>query len=487
MGKIKIVEGRFTEECVTQSNLTENQLKFPAIKEVMQYAEPRQLSTLIVSGFGKTNQSLGKVKSRLGVIPEGKLIGDSEYRYAVQGRIQQSSTIVSQVGASTSAGVFSLRMRDNYLTPGMNTLFHTGLQARVQGLPTGAPGNYVYNFQTVDGTVFDWATHVAPQSGEKTCFGSYSSFPEKSRTGYARTHSPEMFTNHLTIQRKTVGISGSAMSDVVWVHYGATKGWYFKVEREARYQFMMEDEYQKWFGKSSMKNADGTRRTQSRIIDPETGLPVIQGDGLIEQIDGINTLEGSGTNGEATIDDINDMMTTLEKRSNKYEGKVWYVVTGTDGFATAQRLFREVGADVYNMTYNLNNTGNAGGKEEAIGSNFLRYNVNGNQIVLVKHTLFDDEERFTERGSDGKILQSSMMVFLDMTSGADGTPNIEILGKGAFNVNRTMVDKYLNGLTGANLGNVVSGVDALEYHMLKDNGIFIYNTRSCGIIRKANV
>ena len=486
MSKIKVVEGRFTDECVLQNNLTENQLKFPAIKEVIQHAEQRQLSTLIVSGFGKTDQSIGQIKSKLGTIPKDKLIGDTAYKYAVQGRIQQASVILGQVGASEVGGVFSLRMRDNYLTPGMVARFYDGTHARVQGLPTGSEGNWVYNFQTLDGSTFDFATSVSPQNGTKTCFGSYSTFPEKSKTGYGRTHAPEMFVNHLTIQRKTIAISGSAASDVIWVHYGETRGWYFKIERDAKLQMMMEDEYQKWFGTSTMKNTDGTLKEQPDIFDPDTGNPVIAGDGIIPQIDGVNTIEGSGSNGEATIDDIIDLMTTLEKRSNAVMNKVWYVVTGTDGYANFNSLMRSEGASTYNITYNIPTNTAAGGSDVTIGSNFFRFNVNGNQIVLIKHPLFDDEERFTERGSDGKILQSSMMVFLDMAE-VNGTPNIEILGKGAHNIDRTMLSQYLNGMSGMNLGNVVSGVDALEYHMLKDNGIFIYNTRSCGLIKKANV
>ena len=147
---------------------------------------------------------------------------------------------------------------------------------------------------------------------------------------------------------------------------------------------------------------------------------------------------------------------------------------------------REEGAGTYNITYNITPSTNVGGNEVPIGSHFMRYNVNGNTIILIKHPLFDDEERFTERGADGEIVQSSQLIFLDLSE-VNGTPNIEILGKGAFNINRTLQEQYLNGMSGMKLGNIVSAVDALEYHMLRDNGIFIYNTRSCGLINKTPV
>lgn len=484
MGKIRIVKGKFDETCTISRNLTANQVKFPAIERVIQYAEPRMLSTLIVSGLGQTNKAIGKIKTRIGKIPSDRLIGDAGYRYMVQGRLQQASVILEQVGSSGTDGSFSLRLKDNYLTEGMIALFHSELQARVMSQPTGSEGNFVYQFKTLDGTQFDFSVDVAPQSGEKTCFGSYSAFPEKSETGHSRGHFPDWFINHLTIQRKTVGISGSALTDVLWMAFNDTKGWYFKKERDARYQFMMEDEVHKWFSRSTMKDSSGNLLSRSRIIDPSTGNDVIVGDGIIPQIEGVNELDGSGTNGEATIDDINDMMTTLEKRSNAVEGKVWYLVTGTDGFRNFQDLMENKASNTFNITLNKDGSTAAGGPEVAIGYNFKTYNYAGNQLILVKHPLFDDESRFTKRGSDGKILQSSQMVFLDL-SPIDGVPNIEILGKGAYGINRTMNSFYLNGATGINMGNLVTGRDALEFHMIKEDGIFVYNTRSCGIINKA--
>jgi hypothetical protein len=233
-----------------------------------------------------------------------------------------------------------------------------------------------------------------------------------------------------------------------------------------------------------MKNADGTAKDRSLLIDPNTGNEVITGDGVVPQIEGINEIEGSGSNGEATIDDINDMMTTLEKRSNAYEGKVWYIVTGTDGFRTFQDLMEDKAANKFTVHINNNGSMAAGGPELSVGYNFKTYNYAGNQCILIKHPMFDDEQRFTSRGKDGKILQSSQMIFLDM-SPADGIPNIEIKAKGAYGINRTLQSHYLNGVTGMNLGSVVSGSDTLEYHMLKEDGIFVYNTRSCGIINKS--
>lgn len=486
--QIKVYSGRFDDTCTVSSNLTENQAKMPVIRDVIQYAEPRMLSTLIVSG-AKTPWDLqnDNTKTKIGTIPSDALIGDNAYRYNVIGRIQQKSSINNQIGTSAADGSFQLSLKDNYITPGMNVSFwNPTIEARVMGNPTGGAGNWIYSFQTVDGLPFSYATTVAPQPGEKTCFGNFTSFSERSLRGYGRTHYPDQFINHLTLQRKTVAISGSALTDVLWVQFGKVKGWMYIKEQQARLQFMMEDEYSKWFGKSTMKNADGSLRLVSAQIDPETRLPIVKGDGIIPQIEGGNELSGSDVDGSATIDDLIDMMTLLEKKCNSVYAKLWYVVTGTDGYGKAQQLLRDYRVDFMGGRSVLTDsqTQKVGGQDIPVGGNFDTFNVNGNQIIFVKHPLFDDEQRFTEYGSDGKLLQSSMMVFLDM-SPVNGKANIEIMGKGAYGVNRTMVSGYIEGITGRT-GSFTSSVDAVEFNMLKEDGIFIFNTTSCGIIRKSS-
>lgn len=486
MGKITVYQGRYDETCTVSANLTENQQKKPVIRDVIQYAEPRMLSTLIVSGAKSPWDLQGtNTKNKIGKIPADKLIGDNAYRYNVLGRIQKKTVINSQIGSSGVDGTFQLSLRDNYIVPGMIVTFWDGLQARVQGLPGGGINNWVYSFQTSDKSVFSYANSVAPQSGEKSCFGQFTSYSERSLRGYGRTHFPDQFINHLGIQRKTIALSGSALTDVLWYEYEGAKGWIFEKERQGRIQFMMEDEWAKWFGKSTMKDSSGNLLAVSNEIDPETGEQVVRGDGILEQIKGGNEFYGSDVDGSADIDDVVDMMRVLEKKSNSVYGKMWYVVTGTDGYGKLQDLFRDYRVNFMGGRTNLTDsqTQKVGGEDIPVGGNFDTFNIHGNQIVVVKHPMFDDEERFSQRGSDGRLLQSSMMIFLDMATVA-GRSNIEIMTKGAYGINRSMVSAYLNGLTGDSR-DVVSSADAIEFNMLKEDGIFIYNTMSCGIIYKS--
>lgn len=487
MSKIQIVEGKWDQTCTAEKDLIENEIVYPEISDVIQYAEQRMVSTLICSGAKDPYQTAAgndAVKTKIGSIPKDKLIGNSGYRYRVWGRIQKSTVINNQVGTSGSDGTFSLSMKDSYLVPGMNVFFHGNrFQARVMSAPTGSTGNMVYQFQSVDGTVFDYSTHVAPQQGEKTCFGGYTSYGEKSLRGYSRTHYPDMFINHTTVQRKSVSISGTANSTILWINKNGMSGWMYEELRQARVQFLLEDEHAKWWGKSTMKDANGELRAESSLRDAETGQAITQGDGIFEQLEGVNVAYGSGTNGDPTLDDIEDLMTTMKRKANMITGNIWYIVTGANGMRILDRELKTEATTVYNMTMNQNSSNAVGGPDVPVGFNFTKYNYNGNQVVAVEHPMFDDDERWSERKADGELVMSSSMVFLDMST-QNGKSNIEILGRGAYGANRTMVSGKINGMTGSamrKLG-IQTPVDADENHLLKEDGIFIYRTRTCGIL-----
>ena len=126
--------------------------------------------------------------------------------------------------------------------------------------------------------------------------------------------------------------------------------------------------------------------------------------------------------------------------------------------------------------------GGAGGVKVDVGFNFQSFNVDGDQVVFIKHPMFDNDSMYTERGADGNLLKSSQYVFLTPT--VEGKKNMEILAKGARGINRSMVTKYFNGMTGDNSMPSLSPEDALSYEMLKENLIVVYNSNICGIINK---
>lgn len=488
-GSAKIRTERYAETCTTESNLIENQMKAPAIRDFIEYRNKRMLSTILVSGT-KATYGLGYIPTKIGKVDDSKKIGNSAYQFDVWTRLQKPTEINAQIGGTSADGTFQLSVKDNYWYPGMNVLFNgQGFQARVMSGPTGSTGNYVYTFQSPDGALFVWATHVAGQGSIKTAFGGYSSYGEKSMRGYGRSHFSESFVQHMTIQRKTVGITGGANSDVLWYDWinpmtnAPLKGWRYQAELQNDEVFMVENEDQKWNGVSTMKNTDGTLRARSRLQDVETGLDIIQGDGVMQQIGGGNESSGSGTNGEATTDDIVDMMKTIRKKSNMMTGLTHVIRTGEDGFSNAQRIMPTLTAQQNVMlVQNVDQVTAAGGAQVDVGFSFQRFNVDGDQVIFVKDPSLDNDSKYTERGADGNLLSSSQMTFLTMEM--DGKKNIEILSKGTRGVNRSMVSAYLNGMTGDSQSTIISEEDAIKYAMLKEDMIVVYNSTLCGIINK---
>lgn len=481
--EVKIQKREFDDTCTTSRNLIQAGMTKPWIREVMEYAEPRMYTTLIVSG-AKSPYDLNsnRTPTKIRPVPKGMKTGTTGIRYKKMGHIMISSTILAQVGTSDPDGHFRLRMKTNYIVPGMNVVFHDkNFQARAQGLPTGTPGNYIYLFRANRyGDVFNYNTHVAPQMGEKTCFGMFTSYGEQSLRGYGRSHYPKEFINHMGMQRKAIGMSGDALAEgVLWVSANKTKGWWPIRLQQARLQFLMEDEYNKLWAISSMKDDQGNLLDQPWQTDPDTGNPLYIGDGIYEQIRGGNEAWGSGPTGMATIDDFKDVMKYLSRKSTSITGKHWYAITGEEGYDNATEIL---------MDYFVNHGGQmmtdkaGNGDTLSVGGNFDTIKYLGNLITFVKHDMFDNEQAFTQVATDGTGLQSGEYLIIER-SGQTGNDNAEIYCKDNNGVNRSMWYAHLQGFTGES-GQPLHSVDASTYEMAKQDGLILWNTESCAIIRR---
>ena len=497
MAKIQISEGRWNTECTTELNLTQAHARNPELgyDKVITFAEKRYLMTFITAGAtdgrftvpGNTQT----YRTRVPKVPDGELIDGKAWKYHVMGRIQQACEIVGTgtvgtptTGTQTAGGFFSIKLKDNYLQPDMNALFYNGKIARVYGMPRNAGAYWIYQFQCFPGDTFSWDTWIAPQAGTKTLFGGYTTHGEKSLRGYGRVHYPDQYINHMTIQRKGASITGDANAErVMWYATTnskgeTTKGWNYWIEAQNRTQFALEDEFQKWWGKTTMKDSLGNLLSTPSMHDPETGMPIIAGDGFIEQIAGANDMETSGPGGEAVWDDFVDITTSIVKKSNDYGGKLFYCVTGTDGMANVNKMAGLYAKNNYNLTQIVQQTGEVGGASPRVGFNFQEINVEGNTVVFVVNPMMDDTMKFPRKLSNGKLAMSSTFFFVDMSSDETGKPNVEMRTRGREGVNRNMVWYYKNGMTGD--GKAESSVDGKEFQMLKENMIVVYNPKSCG-------
>jgi hypothetical protein len=494
MAKIQVIEGTYTGNSIDELHLASQHLLHPEynLDEVIMYTEKRWLSTLLTSGVYDSRYAAprqigkGNIKTYVPQVPEGELIDGVAWKYKMMGRIQRATEILNQIGVATagtttSGGYFSLAMKDNYLQPGMVAFFYNRGMASVVGSPTGGPGYWVYRFQCFPGDTFNYTTWVDAQGGTKTLFGGYSSYGERSIRGYDVMHYPDMFIQHITLQRKGFDISGQAnVRKIFWyqVEGSETKGFVYEQEQQSRARLNRENEIQKWYGRSTMKSSTGALLATPSRVD-EKGHPIWAGDGVIPQIDGSNNVTASGTDGMPVYADFTDLMTILKKKADNSEGNLWVCKTGSEGKQhVADMLYIMFGASVRVNVEKA--SGENGGQYIEFGYNFDKFNFGGNTLVFVEDPLQDDEQLFPQRLSNGKLVESNTFYVLDMGMN-NGKKNIEIRSRGRNGINRNMVYFYENGMTGE--GKATTSIDAKRIEMLKEDMVIMYNTRSCGIIR----
>lgn len=486
-GRIQINQGTFSNDCTTEYDLVANQAVVPEIRDMLEYANRRALTTLLTSGvvtpYGINNSEKTKIPD---VETKGKGIGNSAYQFRVMGRIEQAHVILGQVGSSGSDGTFTLKLSTSELHKGAVCLFYGGrYTATVMSQPRASAGGYLYEFSSPSGDVFDWDTVVAPQTGTKTLFAGWTSFGEKSLRGYGESKFPDMFINYMTIQRDSISITGDARARVLWYNYtnatgASSKGWMYEEVAQQKAKFAMKQERAYWFGVSNMKNSDGSARTISNQVDPETGMPIITGDGVEEQIGGGNVYTGSGVNGDFTVSDLEYILTDLKQKGDQVTGYEFVLVTGSAGYANFQRVAPELAVN-QNITFmdNITQDGKAGGAAVNVGYNFVKLNINGDSVVICQHPMFDDRLAFPEVRSNGQSVMSSTCFILNLKAGQG--KNMEILHKAANGINRKMVEATLNGMSGSS-ETPISQEDATTYAMLSQTMINVYDTQTCGVL-----
>lgn len=490
-GAIQVHKGTFGTSNTLSTNLTANYMAKPVIRSFVEIVEGRYLTNLIAMGIGDNSKysnfkSLRReVKSPIRAMESREMIDDVKFQYAVQGRIEQNSVILGQVGSS-EGNLFKLRLRDNYPWVGSVCIFWNQNQARVTAEPIPDNGSFIYSFQTADGSVFDLSKWVTPQRGEKTLMPKSAVYGEKSKQGYGRVHSPDTFVQYLTTQRLGFQISGDALRKTLWYEYAGTKMWDYEAVIQLRAKWNSQWEFEYWKAQTSMLDASGNAVSVPLMDDFEVGTKIWRGQGIEQMIAPSNVIDASGTgnnSGMPTLDDLKDAMRTFSKKSNWDKNITWYAVTGTDGYQHLQDEL-ETKANQQGMRWQVSQ-----GAEVEVGFDFTTYRDSGNKVILVRHPMFDDDKLFPARNGSGRLSQSSTIYLLDNTE-YQGGRNMEILtAKGNhINVDRAEVQKYFSGMPiGTALGDVFHPGDHLDWQIFGQRAIVIYNTATCGIIRSPQV
>ena len=79
-GKIQLKAGKWSETCTTDADLVANQAKFPAIRNVLEYADQRMMTTLLVS-WAVGPYGVGNVATKFGKLSTATSLGNNAYQF----------------------------------------------------------------------------------------------------------------------------------------------------------------------------------------------------------------------------------------------------------------------------------------------------------------------------------------------------------------------------------------------------------------------
>ena len=292
---------------------------------------------------------------------------------------------------------------------------------------------------------------------------------------------PDTYKNWLTLNRRKLSISGSALTDVTWIENNGSKLWYFTAEKLFTDEFMYQLELQRWFGRANVAatSADdfpgdgGTKAANDNAI---------MGDGILAQIeDSVNqTYDISDGLDEA---DLASFIAKLSRNAKSPEGNEWVVFTGTEGRYQFHRAMKDItvgAADATGGSMQSMKTGS----DVSLGVNYVSYYVLGNKMTVAYCPVFDDVNvHGTAAGNSGTM--SGRMVFLDFSS-TDGVPNIQLVAKGADGQNRNYIKKYIPGMANPYDQKsmlAANGDDSFTCQIMSESGIIVRNPLSCGILK----
>jgi hypothetical protein len=325
-------------------------------------------------------------------------------------------------------------------------------------------------------------------------------FGEGSMKGYQRERRYKWRINYSFISRRSLTMTGSAMSQKVAIIYNDEtneKMWELEQVMDLRELHAMDLELGARHARTSMNvtgganahtwyEAYGTNRLTLTGFTSDYGIvaPVI-GDGWIPQLEDSLTISYD-PNSDFDIQVLELFMTILAQRSPKGSTGNTFVIVG-DKLAhikidKALKLLIGHSSDAAVTTKNNSNVvfNVSTGQKNRVGFTVDKYYYLENEIIFVEDELSNNPAFAPQSGG---IVGTGTMYVLN-ASLVDGVSNIDLLARDG----RELRAKYIDGIHSLdpkrdNSGTAFSGFDGARFDLLSEVLPIIYSTESCGIIR----
>jgi hypothetical protein len=464
--------------------------------------KPEVADTLVYAFMGKGDgnkygllQGLTQGLGRIGKSEKNyKILGNDEYQWALMGQETRAVPItgVSEPAPAAFPGInfslFTVPVAEKYFTLGDTVLFGGGMPdqvyARVMEEPYRQGSNWCYTFQIIGNNPNEFVNPNYLQIGKEIGWIG-TAFEEGSEGGGMKTATPMWFRNQMGIHRMAWGMTGSAKTAVMVLRFETNKGkqdlWMYKQQYDFLRLWNKMIERELWFSKYNKLNDETFANFGAN------GRVIKRGSGVEEQITGANTYVTSNLTEEL----LRHMLLDIMRCSSDAENVKRLLFTGSGGLIAFDQAIRNAvaGLNVVEGAFFINKkTGN----ELSFGSQFTTYKGFLNtEFTVVYHPMFDDTSIFTElHPITGLPMQSYKMYFLDF-SDYDGSPNIQMVTRGAKGENRSLVQWFtaggsepnFDGNTGTKMLMRSNGFDGFMCYTLSEIGIMIRNPLSCGMIQ----
>jgi len=517
----KVYTGTFGSGTSPENSLNTALLQYPEIARTLIQQYPRYSATFLLEKTGR--------------FAKEKVLGDNSFEWKVMGRYNTpsysngwlSTDGVTFVGSTANSGA-SAATAGNYdemdadgdvfymsfdgQTTGRTgsflnkydmVRFQSGATALVLQDPvadvTRAAANggtattssdSVVKFEMIDGTANPLLTSDAADEAIIASIGS--AFPNGSSgddVGENYVY-PSTYVNYLTTMRKKTSVTGKDITDVTWIENNGHRLWYFTKEQMMMDEYMYQQELQRWYGRTSI--TDTTVQRPGAYTSSALGLgsgsqqnSIVTGDGLLAQIDSSN--QATYSMGALTEDIITEFLAKLSLNATNAEGNEYVVMTGTEGRLAFHRAMKDL-LIAPSGSFTGGSMSGVNGNVE-LGANFTSYTALGNKLTMAYCPVFDDPNLHSASGGtngfgDVRLKESAKMVFLDFGK-TSGVSNIELITKGAENVNRSFIKKYVAGMINPydqKSMMAANADDKFEAHLLSESGIIVRNPLSCGVL-----
>lgn len=225
------------------------------------------------------------------------------------------------------------------------------------------------------------------------------------------------------------------------------------------------------YGRSTM-TVDGRCLVQDTI----TGQDIVQGDGLIAQM--ADSCKQTYT--DMNIGLVEDILTDMCLRMPKRTGNTILLTTGAMGYKKWGQIMRAEHKGAWaNPADNYVQTKNG---KIMLGAEYNAFQFQGNKIIVAVNNVFDHPANVSDEDSDGRYLESSKYLFIDMSS-YDGVNNLQMIAKDG----RSFVVGELDGIGGQDgktSGKVSTTLDGSMKMIIGTMGMVMHNPYSSYLLEK---